>query len=208
MQNPLSYRSGVLTLSNTTQSHEVFINSACYLKIGSSLWVDWVFSNALLSGMYNFHASANAYTQFWNDSFGAVSIPCKLSCRQIWQAFVQESIQSIAEMSKIVYFTILHRLLQDSYRLHRTPIGLLQTPQDSYRTSLGLEQKSIEVCRSLQEWSMQHVMSSFLILITLGPRQIFHLLPDFLTYLFISIVHCGKIFSKRKLKLELQILLG
>jgi len=63
--------------------------------------VDRVFSNALLSGMYNFHASANAYTQFWNDSFGAVSIPCKLSRRQIWQAFVQESIRSIAQMSKI-----------------------------------------------------------------------------------------------------------
>jgi len=89
------------TPSNTTQSREVFINSARYLKIGSSLWVDRVFSNALLSGMYNFHASANAYTQFWNDSFGAVSIPCKLSRRQIWQAFVQESIRSIAQMSKI-----------------------------------------------------------------------------------------------------------
>jgi len=87
--------------SNTTQSHEVFINSARYLKIGSSLWVDWVFSNALLSGMYNFYVSANAYTQFWNDSFGAVSISCKLSHRQIWQAFVQESIRSIAQMSKI-----------------------------------------------------------------------------------------------------------
>ena len=44
-----------------------FLNSARYLKVGQSLWVDRGLSHAILSGMYNFHASASAYTQFWND---------------------------------------------------------------------------------------------------------------------------------------------
>ena len=49
---------------------------------------------------------------------------------------------------------------------------------------------------------MLHVMSSFIILITLGPRQIFHLLTNLLTYSFISIVHCGKIFPKKEIKIR------
>ena len=43
---------------------------------------------------------------------------------------------------------------------------------------------------------MWHVMSSFIILITPRPRQIFHLLTDLLTDSFISIVDCGKIFPQ------------
>jgi len=87
------------TPPNSTNPHEVFLNSAYYLKIGTSLWVDRSFSNSLLSAMYNFHASASAYTQFWNDSFGTPS--CQVTRRQIWQAFVQESIRSIANMSNM-----------------------------------------------------------------------------------------------------------
>jgi len=49
---------------------------------------------------------------------------------------------------------------------------------------------------------MWHVMSSFIILITPEPRQIFHLLTDLLTYSFISIVHCGKIFPKKEIKIR------
>ncbi len=80
------------------QTHEVFINSARYLKIGSRIWVDRIFSNAVLGGMYNFHASANAYMQYWNQSFGSSII---LSQRHIWQAFVQESIQLVAQAANI-----------------------------------------------------------------------------------------------------------
>jgi len=85
--------------SNSTKRHEVFLNTAHYLKIGASLWVDRIFSNAVLSAMYNFHASASAYTQFWNDSFGTSS--CQVTRRQIWQAFVQESIRSVVDMSNL-----------------------------------------------------------------------------------------------------------
>jgi hypothetical protein len=81
----------------------VYLNSARYLKVGQSLWVDRLFSNAILNAMYSFHASAASYTEFWNNSFwshhqGNCS---KLSRRHIWQAFVQESIRSIAAVSDI-----------------------------------------------------------------------------------------------------------
>ena len=46
--------------------------------------------------MYSFHASASAYMEFWNDSY---SSGLTLSRRQVWQAFVQESIRSIASFS-------------------------------------------------------------------------------------------------------------
>jgi len=52
--------------------------------------------------VYSFHASAAAYTEYWNNSFSSYSqIPIKVSRRQIWQAFVQETIRSIAASSNI-----------------------------------------------------------------------------------------------------------
>ena len=84
------------SVPDSNRPREVFLNTARYLKIGSSLWVDRVFSNAVLSGMYNFHASASAYAQFWNDSFNNAISSIQLSCRQVWQAFVQESIRTVA----------------------------------------------------------------------------------------------------------------
>ena len=44
-----------------------YLNSARYLKIGKNTWADRNLTHSVLSGMYNFHASASAYTQFWND---------------------------------------------------------------------------------------------------------------------------------------------
>jgi len=48
--------------------------------------------------MYSFHASAAAYTDYWNNTFGHVNLEysAKLDRRHIWQAFVQESVRSIA----------------------------------------------------------------------------------------------------------------
>jgi len=81
----------------------VYLNSAKILKVGQSLWVDQIYSNAVLNAMYSFHASAAAYTEFWNNSFwnhqkGNFK---KLTCCHIWQAFVQESVHSIAAVSEI-----------------------------------------------------------------------------------------------------------
>jgi hypothetical protein len=47
--------------------------------------------------MYSFHASASAYMEFWNESYSSGGL--SLSRRQVWQAFVQESIRSIASSS-------------------------------------------------------------------------------------------------------------
>ena len=52
----------------------------------------------MVNGMYSFHASAAAYADYWNNTFGQVDLEhsIKLNRRHIWQAFVQESVQSIA----------------------------------------------------------------------------------------------------------------
>jgi hypothetical protein len=85
-----------LTEHNTW--NRVYLNSAKYFKVGQSLWVDRLFSNAVLNSMYSFHASAAAYTEFWNNSFWKTqNVQCqKISQWQVWQAFVQESIRTIA----------------------------------------------------------------------------------------------------------------
>jgi hypothetical protein len=76
----------------------VYLNSALYLKVGQSLWVDRVFSTAVLNGMYSFHGSPSAYSEFWNNSFGTTDKEneYQITRRQVWQSFVQESIRSIA----------------------------------------------------------------------------------------------------------------
>ena len=81
----------------------VYLNSAKYLKIGQSLWVDRVFSNAVVNAMFSFHASTSAYKEFWNNSFWnhQQGNSRKLSHCQVWQAFVQESVRSIASASEI-----------------------------------------------------------------------------------------------------------
>ncbi|KAF8867971.1 hypothetical protein CPB84DRAFT_1945219 [Gymnopilus junonius] len=73
-----------------------YLNSACYLKAGHALWTDCEFSRTILSGVYNFHASASAYTQFWNDSNSNNTNSIQITCRQVWQLFVQESIWAVA----------------------------------------------------------------------------------------------------------------
>jgi len=73
----------------------VYLNSAKYLKIGKSLWVDRLFSTSAINAMYNFHASASAYAEYWNNTFGTEQISVKRP--QIWQAFVQQSVRTIAE---------------------------------------------------------------------------------------------------------------
>src|ERR1700678_656861 len=90
-------------LQDDNRHTRVYLNSAKYLKVGQSLWVDRVFSNAVVNVMYSFHASASAFTEFWNNSFynHQQGNSRKLSHRQIWQAFVQESIRSIASASEI-----------------------------------------------------------------------------------------------------------
>ena len=46
-----------------------YLNSAKYLKVGQSIWVDHVFSGAVINATYSFHASSATFAEFWNDSF-------------------------------------------------------------------------------------------------------------------------------------------
>jgi hypothetical protein len=81
--------------------NKVHLNAAKYLKVGQSTWVDRAFSSAVLNGMYSFHASSSAYMEYWNDSFWAAQEvhARKLSRRQIWHTFVQESMRMVASAS-------------------------------------------------------------------------------------------------------------
>ena len=80
---------------------EVYLNNAQYLKIGNNLWVDRIFSNAVLNAMYSFHASANTYRQYWNNTFGLTTTlhQFKIGRKHIWQTFTQESIRVVAKSS-------------------------------------------------------------------------------------------------------------
>ena len=80
--------------------NKCYLNSARFLKIGKTTWVDRNFSHSVLSGMYNFHASASAYTQFWNDCTSVTNSDVQVTRRLVWQAFVQESIRTIASVKK------------------------------------------------------------------------------------------------------------
>ena len=84
---------------NNDDWQRVYLNTARYLKVGQSTWVDREFSNSVLNGVYSFHASAAAYTEYWNNSFGTSEV--NITRRQVWQAFVQESIRTISAASNI-----------------------------------------------------------------------------------------------------------
>ena len=45
--------------------------------------------------MYNFHASASAYAEYWNNTFGTEQL--SVARPHIWQAFVQQSVAQLLE---------------------------------------------------------------------------------------------------------------
>ena len=66
-----SYYADYEGLNQTSgQRNKLYLNSAKYMKIGQTIWVDRSFSTAVVNGMYSFHASAAAYTEYWNNTFG------------------------------------------------------------------------------------------------------------------------------------------
>lgn len=76
----------------------LFCNDARFLKVGHNLWVDKVFSASVTNAMYSFHASTSAIAEFWGNSYGK-----KLTYRNIWATFVQESTRAISNASNIVF---------------------------------------------------------------------------------------------------------
>jgi hypothetical protein len=81
---------------------KTYLNDAVYLKVGQSTYVDRVFSNAVVNGIFSFHASTAAYAEFWTNSYGkAYSI--KVPRRQMWQTFTQESIRVVSQELEIIF---------------------------------------------------------------------------------------------------------
>ena len=83
--------------TSTNNPQRVYLNSAKYLNVGQGVWVDRVFSSAVVNAMYSFHASTAAYMDFWNNSYACLNpeASCFVSHQIIWKAFVQESIRVI-----------------------------------------------------------------------------------------------------------------
>ncbi|KAM6489956.1 hypothetical protein JOM56_002878 [Amanita muscaria] len=96
--NTLYYADHERAPSGNGENDRVYLNTARYIKIGQNMWVDRAFSAAVLSGMYTFHGSAAAYTEFWNSAFDTDG-KGRMSRRQVWQAFVQESIRLVGSVS-------------------------------------------------------------------------------------------------------------
>ena len=69
------------------------------MKIGQSLWANRGFARSVINAMYNFHSSASAYAEYWNNTYGTDQI--LITCAQVWQAFVQQSVHTIADKSGI-----------------------------------------------------------------------------------------------------------
>jgi CxC5 like cysteine cluster associated with KDZ transposases/CxC6 like cysteine cluster associated with KDZ transposases len=82
---------------------KVYLNNAKYLKVGQSVWVDRVFSGGVINGIYHFHASSSAFAEFWNATFWSSqkTESRKISRRQIWHTFVQESMRTVAKSSGV-----------------------------------------------------------------------------------------------------------
>ncbi|KAF6743978.1 hypothetical protein DFP72DRAFT_858131 [Ephemerocybe angulata] len=71
------------------------LNGARYLKIGRELWADRTFSNSILCATYSFYSSTSAFMDFWNKSVGH-GAGVKISHRQVWHAYILESLRMIA----------------------------------------------------------------------------------------------------------------
>ncbi|KAG6824604.1 hypothetical protein H0H92_006366, partial [Tricholoma furcatifolium] len=89
------------TDDNSKNAIKVYLNTAKYLQLGRNIWADRAFTNAVVNGIYHFHASTSAFSAFWNDVF-FVHIEKSISRRQVWTAFVQETIRQVAAESDIL----------------------------------------------------------------------------------------------------------
>src|SRR6202050_1754086 len=82
---------------------EFYLNNAKYLKVGQSVWVDRVFSGGVIHGIYHFYGSSLAFAKFWNDTFWSSqkTQSRKITRRQIWHTFLQESMRMVAKSSGV-----------------------------------------------------------------------------------------------------------
>ena len=76
--------------SEGIEAMKFFLNSANYLKVGQKLWVNREFSSAVLNAIYDLHASASGWTNFFNDTYSNEGF--NLSHCHIWAASINESI--------------------------------------------------------------------------------------------------------------------
>ena len=95
--------SGQIDDGGVDSTTKFYLNNVKYFKVGQNLWVDCVFSGGVMNGIYHFHASASAFAEFWNDTFWSSqkTQSRKISRRQIWHTFIQESMRTVAKSSGV-----------------------------------------------------------------------------------------------------------
>ncbi|KAF9488302.1 hypothetical protein BDN71DRAFT_1594021 [Pleurotus eryngii] len=88
---------------DNNQQLALYLPNAKYLKVGKQVWVDHIVSKAIVNANYSFHASTAAITESWNYSFVQPSgASFTLTRRQVWKAFVVESICLLAGFSNSI----------------------------------------------------------------------------------------------------------
>jgi len=83
-----------INLQQNKTRNKYYLNSAKYLKVGQNLWVDRIFSAAVVTGVYSFHASTSAFAEFWNETFQT-----KVSRRQVMAHICSGTIRKVAQAS-------------------------------------------------------------------------------------------------------------
>ncbi|KAF9497950.1 hypothetical protein BDN71DRAFT_1504370, partial [Pleurotus eryngii] len=88
------------SFTDNSRQLALYLPNTKYLKVGTQVWVDHIVSKAIVNANYSFHASTAAITEFWNYLFVQPSgASFTLTCRQVWKAFVLESIHLLAGFS-------------------------------------------------------------------------------------------------------------
>jgi hypothetical protein len=90
-----------IAATEDTESMQLFLNSAKYLKVGQKTWADRKFSTAVMNGIYHLHASTSGWANYFNDTYGNDRVT--LSRRQVWAAFLHESTRQASELSEIEF---------------------------------------------------------------------------------------------------------
>ena len=135
------------SVENSQPSKRLYLNSVKYLKAGQTLWVDRVFSSAILNAIYSFHGSAAAYTEYWNCTFintysGNIE---GLSRRQIWKAFIEESIRMVATESQ------KDLVLEDNISVEKVTQGAYQYLGGNGKIALALDHTCAECTQPYKE---------------------------------------------------------
>ncbi|KIM87977.1 hypothetical protein PILCRDRAFT_63011 [Piloderma croceum F 1598] len=99
---------------------KVYLNNAKHLKVGQSVWVDYVFSAGVINGIYHFHVSSSAFAEFLEDKFGIL-------LRSLHSPTYSTPVRAKCTQSPRPFWLAVHASLSILYSNTQTPLGLSRT---------------------------------------------------------------------------------